>query len=228
MQKNGNPFEERGASPLGWGLTFSIAAHVFICLCILVYVMVNHKKTAEIPVFELVTLEKPRLRPIQPKIKPPEPVAKPEPIKTTEAPKLTPKPIEKTLPKPEPKVVREEVVKEPQVTEVPQEIETSQELQIPADPRLSFWAKRVKQMVENLWKPPSGIDILQDSKVVVSFIVNRDGSVEEIQISVPTGNALLDELALRTIQRLGKVPPIPQNYPEDRLQVGYEFVYKAR
>jgi len=39
---------------------------------------------------------------------------------------------------------------------------------------------------------------------------------------------MLDELAERTIQRLEQVPPIPENFPEESLQVSYEFVYNGQ
>jgi hypothetical protein len=35
-------------------------------------------------------------------------------------------------------------------------------------------------------------------------------------------------LAQRTLERLGQVPPIPENFPTDPLQVSYEFVYKGQ
>ena len=106
-------------------------------------------------------------------------------------------------------------------------LEPKQVLHVDSDPRLRFWTRNMKRKVELLWNPPSGIDIFEPTKVRVSFVVLRDGTIEQIQISEPSGTKVLDEVALRTIQRVGKAIPIPPNYPKDRLKVGYEFVYGA-
>jgi len=99
---------------------------------------------------------------------------------------------------------------------------------VPADPRLAFWASRVKKRVESLWNPPVGIEIAGTAKTVVAFQVARDGTISEIAVTQGSGNSMLDELAERTIQRLERVPPIPENFPEDALQVSYEFVYNGQ
>lgn len=220
---------ERGGK-LPWGLAISFLIHLIGFFVIIIYSVLADRRPAEVPVFELVQLEKPKLRPLTPKVKPPDPKPKPKPEKTPDPPKLTPKPEQpKPKPKPEPEVVRDQA---PEVTEdisrVEEQVLTQQTLHVPTDPRLSFWAKRVKNKVETQWNPPKGINILQDSKVVVSFIVHRDGKVDSESLETATGNQILDDVALMTIKRLDRVPPIPPHYPEDKIQVRYEFVYKAQ
>lgn len=190
------------------------------------------KKPSVVPVFEIVNLEKPKLRPLTPKVqKPPEPPPpEPEPVKPPEAPKLTPKPSKAPVVKrPEPKVVKE---KEPEpdpapVREVIPEQQVLQQIvsHVPADPRLAFWAGRVKKKAEMLWNPPTGIETAGQVKTVVSFSVTRDGTVGDAAVATPSGNADLDELALMVIKRMERVPPIPENFPEDLIQVSYEFIY---
>ncbi len=183
-----------------------------------------------VPTFNLVALEPPKLRPLRPKsITPPPP--KPEETRAPEAPRLTPKPKAVTRPRPEPKHVRQDQDTTKPMQDVAKEsaqITTTVVSHVPSDPRLSFWARRVKEMVESHWNPPSGISIQGTVKTVVNFSVARDGSISNISVSQGSGNTLLDGLAQQTIQRLDHTPPIPPNFPDDVLQVSYEFVYQGQ
>jgi periplasmic protein TonB len=188
-----------------------------------------------VPVFELVNLEKPKLRPLTPKVLPPPepPPPEPEPVAPPEAPKLTPKPTKAVVTKPEPKVVKPKVDDEPKpIKEAPQEQQVlpqpQVQMSVPQDPRLSLWAARVKKKVDQLWNPPVGIDVSGRVKAVVAFKVSRDGAIVSADISESSGNSSLDELALMTIKRLETVPPIPENFPNDELEVGCEFPYQGQ
>lgn len=192
-----------------------------------------HRPSA-VPVFELVSMEKPKLRPLQPKVQPPPepPPPEPEEVRPPEATKLTPTPTNAVQPKkPEPKIVKEV---EDKTKPVKEEIQEQQVLQpqvamtVPQDPRLSLWAARVKKKVDQLWNPPTGIDIVGKVKAVVTFKVARDGSIVSANISEASGSSTLDDLALMTIKRLENVPPIPENFPNDELEVGCEFPYQGQ
>lgn len=224
----------RGDDPIqsNIGILVSFLLHALAILFLGMTALLAPKRPSTVPVFELVSLEKPKLRPLTPKtVKPPEPPPpEPEPVKPPEAPKLTPKPDKAVVTKkPEPKVVKEPEPDPLPVKEVVQEQQVLPQVvaHVPADPRLSQWAARVKKKAETLWNPPTGLDILGPVKTIVSFSVTRDGIVQDPNVSTGSGNADLDELALRTIQRMEHVPPIPENYPEDLIQVSYEFIYST-
>jgi periplasmic protein TonB len=214
----------------------SVLIHLLALVVLAMIAVLKPRRPSEVPIFELVSLEKPKLRPLTPKVQPPPepPPPPPEPVKEPEAPKLTPKPTKAPVPKkPEPKVVKEPEPDEPPkpVQEVVQEQQNLQPQivsHVPPDPRLSFWAGRVKKKAEALWNPPIGIDILGNVKVVLSFRVIRDGTVLDPKVETSSGNSDLDELALRTIQRMGTVPPIPENYDGDEVAVTYEFIYTGQ
>lgn len=212
------------------GILISFLLHAIGVIILGMSALLAPKRPSVVPVFELVNLEKPKLRPLTPKtVKPPTPKP-PEEVKAPEAPKLTPKPSKAVVPKkPEPKVVKEpdpdprpvkEVVQEQQVlTPV---LQTSTQ-----DSRLGFWAARVKKKVDMLWNPPAGIDILGTVKAVVNFKVARDGSIVASSIAESSGNDQLDELAMMVIKRLEGIPPIPENFPGDELEVRCEFPYSG-
>lgn len=188
-----------------------------------------------VPVFELVSLEKPKLRPLTPKTPPPPKPQPPppEPTRPPDPPKLTPKPTKAVAPKPkeEPKVVREDPDLEKPVKEVAQEqqVLTPQIVShVPADARLAFWASRVKKKAEQLWNPPVGLDVQGTVKAVIAFQVTRDGIIQDVKVTASSGNSDLDGLAQQTIVRMGTTPPIPENFPEDLIQVHYEFLYSGQ
>jgi periplasmic protein TonB len=217
-------------------LLVSVLVHGFAIIGIGLSALLQPHRPSVVPIFELVNLEPPKLRPLTPKVvKPPEPPPpEPEPVKPPEAPKLTPKPTNAVdVKKPEPKVVKpkeddepkpvKEVVQEQQVLPQPQV-----QMSVPQDPRLSLWAARVKKKVDQLWNPPAGIDILGNVNVTVNFKVSRDGTIISADVSASSGNASLDELGLMTIKRLENVPPIPENFPNDELEVGCILPYKGQ
>lgn len=213
-------------------LILSAFLHALAFTGFLLYEAFPPKKNSAVPVFELMAVE-PKLRPVAPKtIEPPPPPPKEE-TKAPQAPKLTAKPKVVAAPRPEPKVVRRELDETPPKIEkdIPKEVQqltTTIVAHVPSDPILSFWASRVKKRVESLWKPPTGIEVSGRVKTVVSFQVGRDGKISGVAVSQSSGNALLDDQAESTILRVDQVPPIPPNYPEDLLQVSYEFVYQGQ
>src|SRR5690606_11426078 len=105
---------------------------------------------------ELVTPEKPKLRPLAPKTPEP-PAEKPAESRPPEAPTVAPKPVPKAPPPPKPKPEPKTVRSAPPdtalpVKESPREnavLTTTLVANIPSDPRLAFWAGRVKKRVES-------------------------------------------------------------------------------
>ncbi|MDB5102593.1 MAG: hypothetical protein JWP91_282 [Fibrobacteres bacterium] len=232
------PRASHGKEPLtqNIALLVSVLVHGIAIIAIGLSALLAPHRPSVVPVFELVNLEPPKLRPLTPKvIPPPEPPPKPpEPVAPPEAPKLTPKPTNAVQPKkPEPKVVKpkeddepkpvKEVVQEQQVLPQPQV-----QMSVPQDPRLSLWAARVKKKVDQLWNPPTGIDVSGRVKVVVTFKVSRDGTIVSADVTGASGSSSLDELALMTIKRMETVPPIPENFPNDELEVGCDFLYQGQ
>lgn len=236
MKKGSSGPVARRAAPSSRGAwTVSILLHAAVTGGFVVFALWAPEPPPTVAVFELVTPEKPKLRPMAPKTPEP-PAEKPPEARPPEAPKVAPKPApkpppEKPKPKPEPKAVRPAP---PDTTlpvkETPREnavLTTTLKANIPSDPRLAFWAGRVKKRVEALWNPPTGVDAPDRARTVVSFEVSRAGNIGGIEIVEGSGNTLLDDLAKRTIQRLERVPPVPENFPGDALKVSYEFIYNA-
>jgi protein TonB len=222
------PRPESGSARRAW--IVSALIHAIVIAGLAAIALLAPPPPPVVAVFELVSVEKPKLRPLAPKTPEPPPEKPPE-SRPPEAPKPVAKPKRPAAPKPEPKVVRPAAPDTSlPVRETPREnavLSTTLVANMPSDPRLAFWAGRVKRRVESLWNPPSGIDVRNGAKTVVSFEVARDGRVGAVTVATSSGNNLLDDLAKRTILRLESVVPIPENFPGDILKVSYEFIYNA-
>jgi TonB family protein len=207
----------------------SLLLHAGLIVVLTGWALFAPKSPPTTAVFELVAVEQPKLRPLAPKT--PEPPAE-APPESRPPPAPAPSPKSKPAPsKPEPKHTRP-APPDPNlpVRDVPAENQalSAVKANVPSDPRLAFWAARVQKQVEIQWNPPSGVDTPRGTKVVVAFVVSRDGGKPgAVEIIQPSGNPMLDDLARRAILRLENIPPIPESFPEDRLKVSYEFLYNG-
>ena len=209
----------------------SLLLHAGVIVMLAAWAVLAPKAPPATAVFELVSTETPKLRPLAPKTPEPPAEAPPE-SRPPPAPVPAPAPKAKPVPsKPDPKHTRP-VPPDPNlpVRDAPAENQalSAVKANVPSDPRLAFWAARVQKLVEIQWNPPSGLDTPRGTKVVVAFVVSREGgkpgAVEIVQAS---GSPMLDDLARRAILRLETIPPIPESFPEDRLKVSYEFLYNG-
>jgi len=206
------------------------ALHALGVAGLLGWVFFAPKPAPVVAVFELVSMERPKLRPLAPKTPEP-PAEQPAESRPPEAPTLAPKAIPNKAPvKPEPKNTQP-VAADPSlpVKDVARE-NTSHNLTIsdvPTNPMLAWWAGRVKRNVETQWNPPAGIEVAGTAKTVISFQVDRSGKIKAVEVAQSSGNGLLDDFAKRTIERIQKVAPIPDNFSGDLLKVSYEFIYNG-
>ncbi len=228
------PRGDSGLARAGW--IFSILVHaVLVAFLMLSHFLVQPPPPATPVVFELVNLEPPRLRPVAPPTPQPPPETPRPQARPPEPPRPTPAPRqpEPPRPRPEPRATAPQPEADPTlpVEETPPDpgqLTTTLVANIPSDPRLAFWAGRVRRIVEAQWNPPEGIDVRGRVKTVIGFQVSRTGQVSGVEVTEGAGNALLDELAKRTILRVEQLPPIPESFPGEVLRVSYEFIYQGR
>lgn len=204
----------------------------------LLYIFWQPPRPARVEVFELISLEPPKLRPLAPKNPepPPPPEEKKVETRAPEAPKLTstPKnPVAQSKPEPtKPPPPTLDTSKTLPMKEVVRENSVPNPVQVtnaPSNPRMGFWARQVKVKIERFWNPPMGIDVDGPAKTVVRFRVSMEGVVSNVEISQSSGNKQLDDEATRAVKRVDRVgpPPVSPDFSEDFLQVSYEFIYQG-
>ena len=208
-------------------LLASLLLHAVSICIFLIYPLFFKSDPIKIPILTMVQIEKPKvtLR----KQKTIEPKTKEKPTEKKDAPKITNKPKTVTPPKEVPR----EVKKDPDTTEVKQVVQQPVKDMKPrmvmedmTDPRLAMWIRMVSKIIQTHWHPPRGIGILGQAEVTIEFTVVRPGQIKNTGVGKTSGNGDLDNFALNTVERIGKLPPIPPNFREkNELDVQFVFHY---
>jgi len=84
----------------------------------------------------------------------------------------------------------------------------------------------LKRKIELVWEYPylareSGLQ----GRLLMRFVINRDGSLAEARILRSSGFALLDQEALRSVHDASPFPPLPPRMHTERLVVNATFEY---
>ncbi len=182
-------------------------------------------------IVSFVELAEPEPTPIQ---APPEPDPAPEPP-----------PLEPPLPEPKPipnkvKVNKDRKIRKPKpetpkpppkrrVTE--EEIRKNLELdnakprpQAVSDDHLfrQYYAM-VRRVVYGVWQEPSASSVAPGSSAKVVFVVQRDGVISRVSLERSSGSPLLDASALKAVQSVPKLDPLPEKYRGRSKQITIDF-----
>jgi protein TonB len=65
-----------------------------------------------------------------------------------------------------------------------------------------------------------------EGEVRVRFLVERDGTVSDVEILSSSGFSVLDEAAAATLQRIRRLPPLPSTLRLSRLRLELPMVYR--
>jgi periplasmic protein TonB len=175
----------------------------------------------------------------------PPPKAKPQPKVKAPDPKAIAIP-DKTAPK---KIVRQEAAAPNKFREQQQELPnqvystpgqavSSQMYQIqgaggltlgnsnPLGQQFGYYAKLIIDQVGRKWNTSTLNPRIQTAPMaVVTFIINRDGSVPQgsVKISQSSGISLLDLSAQRAVMDASPFPPLPQGFPRNDAQIELHF-----
>lgn len=175
----------------------------------------------------------PARKPVEPRAEIPAP-RKPEP---TEAEKPAEKPVE---PKPRPleklfptfEELTRQAIKEPpaarqQQPRLPREMQEGTELSLNTlDYKFHSYYLALKRKIELVWEYPlqARMNGLQ-GRLLMRFIINRDGSLAEIKILRSSGSPYLDHEAVRAVKAASPFPPLPERMQSKTLTVTATFEY---
>jgi len=80
------------------------------------------------------------------------------------------------------------------------------------------------QRIRGAWVLPEGaLGGKKDLETIIAIRIAKDGQIEEIQFEKKSGNAQLDESALRAIKKANPLPPLPPGFEGDKFDVGVRF-----
>ena len=81
----------------------------------------------------------------------------------------------------------------------------------------------IKQRIEREWKPTG----TAQGTTTVRFVIQRDGTIKDVELKTPSGVGLLDREAQSAVLKVGRVPAIPAAHLPDFLAVQLTFVKRG-
>ncbi|MBW2146711.1 MAG: TonB C-terminal domain-containing protein [Deltaproteobacteria bacterium] len=88
-----------------------------------------------------------------------------------------------------------------------------------ANLRMKIYLNQVRERIESVLVWPSTLDAEKDWITLVSIRILRDGIIERVQIEEKSGNSFFDDAVLRAIKKAGPLPPLPDTYRENTLEI---------
>ena len=89
---------------------------------------------------------------------------------------------------------------------------------------LSAYMRKVERRITRNWHPP-----LSDysTKVVVNYIIHRDGELGKYSVVESSGNSRMDASAEEALKKAAPFPSLPKDYDKDTLEVKFTFDYNV-
>jgi TonB family protein len=88
--------------------------------------------------------------------------------------------------------------------------------------RVSNYYGELLSAVDRVWAVPPSLEH-SNLLAVVSAVIDRNGNILRYTVETPSGNAVFDQAAVRTLFRASPLPPIPRDIPDDIIEVGIRF-----
>jgi colicin import membrane protein len=80
------------------------------------------------------------------------------------------------------------------------------------------------QRIRSVWVlPEEALRGQKNLETIIAIRISRDGEIEDIQFEKKSGNAYLDESALRAIKKANPLPPLPPGFEGNKFDVGVRF-----
>ena len=84
------------------------------------------------------------------------------------------------------------------------------------DFKFGYYIDQLLSSIDSKWvRPPLGNEV----QAVISFRIQRDGSITDLQVARSSGYNSFDLAALRAVQNASPFPPLPRAYRQDSLGV---------
>jgi TonB family protein len=92
--------------------------------------------------------------------------------------------------------------------------------------RYGWYIEAVKRAVNQNWMQNTidpSIRAGRRAKTVITFTINRDGSIKGIRVSESSGNRSMDDSAQRALLSIDRFPPLPTDYSGRYVDVIFDF-----
>jgi TonB family protein len=91
----------------------------------------------------------------------------------------------------------------------------------------TYYLRALKRKIDANWDPVVyGIPAGETRTVVVAFRILRDGTVQQPVIERSSGVSFFDQAALRAVVRSAPLPPLPEDFQDEYLEIGLGFHFQ--
>lgn len=91
----------------------------------------------------------------------------------------------------------------------------------------SWYLDLIQNKITMNWKePPKPLLSSGDLSAIVSFTINRNGQIQGIRISGKSSLEILNKSVIEAVEYSNPLPPLPDDYPENQLNVKIKFELK--
>lgn len=92
--------------------------------------------------------------------------------------------------------------------------------------RFGYYVDLLRQRIGEKWNT-GGLSRLQTvPRVIVTFVIRRDGSIRDLRIAQTSGNYLMDNSAQRAVYEASPFPPLPAGFEKNEAQIEFYFELK--
>jgi TonB family protein len=96
-----------------------------------------------------------------------------------------------------------------------------------ADPNYREYLQQVRQRIYAKWSYPREVQNRElHGKLVIEFKIGKDGQLLSLELSVSSGEAVLDNSAITAVKLAERYPPLPEALRRDVLPVVAVFTYR--
>jgi TonB family protein len=92
--------------------------------------------------------------------------------------------------------------------------------------RYGWYVEAVKRKIGsnwNLFEIDPAVRSARRARSVISFTINRDGSIKNVRMELSSGNISMDNSAQRALASAGSMPPLPPDYSGSYVNVDFDF-----
>jgi len=88
------------------------------------------------------------------------------------------------------------------------------------------YMRRLKEKIEGIWEyPKEAVRNKMSGDLYITFTIKRKGDLGEIELVRTSGHRRLDRAAIKALKDAAPFWPLPDDWPEDELEIKGHFIY---
>jgi TonB family protein len=93
--------------------------------------------------------------------------------------------------------------------------------------RYNTYLSHIRRKIEQRWSyPPKAVTAKKETKTVIRFTIDANGTLSGVSVATASGNPVLDEGTLAAIQAAAPYAPLPKDFNLERLHITATFNYR--